>query len=108
MKNIDKHLKVYHAELCDQIKKLGSDPDVLYPFPVFEQHWKDNAKFGFYMGFVLIRIMLSEKGEHLNLENINFESMEGTDMFFSKIQNNDEYYRRMKIITDHMVANKYV
>ncbi|KAK9732379.1 Ecdysteroid kinase-like family [Popillia japonica] len=36
MKHIDDYLDLYHRELSDQLKKLGNDSDVLYPYAVFK------------------------------------------------------------------------
>ncbi|GJQ82640.1 hypothetical protein Trydic_g19658 [Trypoxylus dichotomus] len=108
MQNLQYYLKLYHDELTYQMEKLGSDPDTLYPFSVFEQHWKQHAKFGYYMGFMLIRMMLSEKEEQLDLEKIDFDNLSEAANVMPKIRNSEEYFRRMKILTEHMVSNGFI
>lgn len=108
LNNIDDYLKLYHEELSDQIRKMGSKPEVLYPYSVFEQHWRDNAEFGLYIAFTFIKIMLSEEDEHLDFEIMDLGSTNDGNNLFRKIKKTDEYYRRVKIVLEHVIQRGYI
>ncbi|GJQ78457.1 hypothetical protein Trydic_g11576 [Trypoxylus dichotomus] len=62
------YMKEYHEELSKRIRQLGSDPETLYPLLVLKEEWKKFAKFGFAMGFFLVKSILMSKDEMPNLE----------------------------------------
>ncbi|XP_049830761.1 uncharacterized protein LOC126272167 isoform X2 [Schistocerca gregaria] len=47
--NISDLLKTYHQSLSDMIQDLGSDPQVVYPYKIFEAEVKQFSTFGFIM-----------------------------------------------------------
>ncbi|KRT78399.1 phosphotransferase, partial [Oryctes borbonicus] len=102
------YLKLYHNELSEQIRLLGSEPEVLYPFPAFMKHWKDHCRFGFAMATIIIKVMLSEKDEVVNLEEIDLEDAEQLENLYPKFEKEEEFLRRMKVLAKYMIANGYL
>ncbi|XP_049787987.1 uncharacterized protein LOC126191227 [Schistocerca cancellata] len=47
--NISNLLKTYHHSLSEMIQDLGSDPQVVYPYEIFEAEVKQFSAFGFIM-----------------------------------------------------------
>lgn len=82
------HMKMYHEELSRQIRKLGSDPEALYPYDVFEKEWKDHSKFGFAISFMITKTKLS--GIRSTWERQN------------------EFSKRMKALAKHFIDNNFM
>ncbi|GJQ82638.1 hypothetical protein Trydic_g19656 [Trypoxylus dichotomus] len=108
LKETNYYLKLYHDELSKQLKLLGSEPDILYPFSALLKHWKDHCRFGFAMATLVIKIMLSEEDEVVNYEALDLENVEELENLFPKFKKEDEFLRRMKILAQYMVANEYL
>lgn len=100
---LDTYLDVYYTELCEEIKRLGSDPTVLYPRSVFDDEWKRYCKYGFTMCFMLFKVMLANKDEVPQMDVGNPE-----DQLFKKLNKEDEYTRRIRILTEFMVDKDYL
>ncbi|GJQ82636.1 hypothetical protein Trydic_g19654 [Trypoxylus dichotomus] len=108
LKKTNYYLKLYHDELSKQLKLLGSEPDVLYPFSALMKHWKDHCRFGFGMATIIIKVMLSEKDEVINLETIDLENVEQLENLYPKFEKEEEFLRRMKMLARYMIANEYL
>lgn len=103
----DAYLDIYYNELSEEIKRLGSDPNILYPRSVFDDEWKRFCKFGFAMSFMLLRIMLASKEEVPQVEKIDMEKPDEVE-FFKNLNKEDEYGRRIKALTEFMVDRNYL
>ncbi|KRT78397.1 hypothetical protein AMK59_7337, partial [Oryctes borbonicus] len=99
---LDTYLEMYYAELTDQLKQMGSDPEMLYPKEVFLKEWKQYCKFGFGISFMLIKIMLASKDEAPKMDEIDFENVERVELF-TKFDNEAEFLRRMRILAQFMI-----
>ncbi|GJQ82624.1 hypothetical protein Trydic_g19645 [Trypoxylus dichotomus] len=110
LNRLDSHLETYYAELSEQIKTLGSDPESLYPKEVFEKEWKQFCMYGFAMAFALIKYMLIKEDEIPNLETFEFEDTKSTKKLtlFPKFDNEEEYLRRLRILARFMVDRGYI
>lgn len=95
----DKLLKTYHTTLCNSIRKLGSDPNKLYPYTSFEQQLRKMGDFALLCGPLIIQIAVAnpkdignldeyaelvEKGENADLVN---EYDEDTQMEYTRLIN---------------------
>lgn len=47
LSNIEDLLNTYYHSLYNFMKQLGSDPDKIFPYKVFERHWKKYSLMGF-------------------------------------------------------------
>lgn len=60
----DKHyedfLNVYHSTLTEFLKRLGSDPEKLFPREAFDDHLKRFGRFGLTMAAMVLPIFVSE------------------------------------------------
>ncbi|KAI4466585.1 hypothetical protein MML48_2g00002815 [Holotrichia oblita] len=108
LNNLDNYLRIYHKELCKRMRDLGSDPDILYPFKILQQDWKQHGKYGFAMSFMLIRMMLSATDEVVSMEGVDFDNAEDCERMYPKIKNEDEFIRRMKILAEHVIKNEFL
>lgn len=80
-------MKHYHNSLSDIVRKLGSDPDKLFPFTEFQKSLKKFGKFAFLMGPVLTQIMLADPKDVPDLDEMSV-AMSKSDVEF--VQGFDE------------------
>ncbi|KRT78402.1 phosphotransferase, partial [Oryctes borbonicus] len=108
--NLNSHLEIYYEELSEQIRQLGSNPEILYPEDVFRNEWRRCSKYGFALAFVLLKFMLANKDEVPKLENIGLENLKvGENIgLFPKYENEEEYLGRVKMLAGFMVDNDYI
>ncbi|GJQ81313.1 hypothetical protein Trydic_g20526 [Trypoxylus dichotomus] len=104
----DIYLKLYHNELSRQIRQMGSNPDVLYPFPIFLMEWRKYCKFGFAMACLVIKAMLCSQDEAFDLAELNSEDGKQLENLFPKFDNQKEYVKRMKNLARFMIDNGYI
>ncbi|GJQ82634.1 hypothetical protein Trydic_g19652 [Trypoxylus dichotomus] len=104
---LDSYLETYYGELTDQLKRMGSDPEVVYPKKIFYKEWKQYCKFGFGMAFMLIKVMLVKKDEVPKFDEFDFEKSESHELF-SKFDNEAEYVRRLRTLAQFMVDRDYI
>lgn len=108
LNKLNSFLKVYHDELSRSMKNLGSDSEVLFPYSILERQWKEQGKFGYVMAFVSSMLILKEKDEKIfSFEEVDLENPESWKAYL-KIKKHDEYIQRLKILTEHMIANDFL
>ncbi|KAI4467402.1 hypothetical protein MML48_2g00014039 [Holotrichia oblita] len=101
-------LKVYHDELAENIRQLGSNPDLLYPYSILEKHWKEYGKHGFVLALINSLLVLVEKDENFfSFEDVDLNNPESWASLYKKIRKHDEYVERLKAIADHMIINNF-
>lgn len=108
LRKLDDFLEIYHEELSAQIRKMGSDPDVIYPLPVLKAEWKQYSHYGFSMAFMILRAMLSDKDKDNvpNFEEVNImEAM--NENGFSINEREDEFINRLRNVAQHFLLNEF-
>ncbi|KRT78403.1 hypothetical protein AMK59_7343 [Oryctes borbonicus] len=107
LENTERYLKIYHEELSRQIRQMGSDPQKLYPYEVFEADWRKLSLYGYGVAVLLIKMMLSEVEESPNFEGMkNGTEFENVEEFMPNIKKENEYMRRMKYITRYLIKKE--
>lgn len=106
--NLEKYLGIYYNKLASHLRKLGSNPDKIYPYSIFWEQWKKYARFGLIYAMTLIYIMLTEENESVNLEDVAEADKSVADAFNFEIANSDLYYDRVRHIILHFVENKFI
>lgn len=64
----DTLLKTYYSTLSDSIRKLGSDPNKLYPYASFEQQLRKMGEFALLTGPLIIQIAIASPKDVGNLD----------------------------------------
>lgn len=62
-------LKVYHTALCDIVRKLGSDPETIFPFSDLMNELRACGKYALIMGVMLVPFVNSEDGDVVDMED---------------------------------------
>ncbi|XP_055296576.1 uncharacterized protein LOC129565584 [Sitodiplosis mosellana] len=116
----DDFLKAYHESLSAHIRRLGSDPEKLFPFAVMLEHFRKYAKFGLVLSTVLLPMITTDRGNGLDLDELavkfeknkenNFENKEDLDAFNSFISDNSriKFNKRLRDVVIDMVRLGYV
>ncbi|KRT83016.1 hypothetical protein AMK59_3031, partial [Oryctes borbonicus] len=104
--NYKHYMQVYHDELSHRIKELGSNPDIVYPYSVFENEW---IYYGFYcFGFSVaaMRGLLARPESAPDFsERINTNNKEMLYSTFSDIPDNvDEWISRGRYLARHFIS----
>lgn len=60
----------YHKTLSNAIRRMGSDPDKLYPLAAFEQDLKTFGKFAFCYSPLMVQMMFVEPDELADLDQL--------------------------------------
>ncbi|XP_055298661.1 uncharacterized protein LOC129566598 [Sitodiplosis mosellana] len=66
----DDFLKVYHESLSTHIRKLGSDPEKLFPEKLMQEHFRKFGKFGLVLAAILLPLLTKDSGKEVDLDGI--------------------------------------
>ncbi|RZC41667.1 EcKinase domain containing protein, partial [Asbolus verrucosus] len=69
MINLDYYLKIYYKSFSSFLKKLGSEPEKLFPFEALKEHWKKYAKFGMIMALNILQIKMTDKNDFVDFSD---------------------------------------
>ncbi|ENN79971.1 hypothetical protein YQE_03594, partial [Dendroctonus ponderosae] len=61
-------LQIYYSSLSSMLKKLGCDPEKLFPYEELIRQWKKYSSFGFAMSSFVLQIVLLEKEDTIDIE----------------------------------------
>lgn len=100
-------LNTYYKSLCDHLRKLGSDPDRLFPHDVFLEHWKKFAAYGLHMSTMVIFLMMSEVDEIPDFHNIS-DLEDVAKEFNYESKNVKQYNERMRGVVLDCVKYGYL
>ncbi|XP_022909654.2 uncharacterized protein [Onthophagus taurus] len=100
--NAEYYLKLYYDTLSQRIAELGSDPEKLFPYHIFRDHWRKYSKFGLCMAFSVIKIQLFEKDEIPNILNPDTE-ITPTEAFAVVLKSQDVYIKRLKDLLEYFI-----
>ncbi|XP_014483034.1 PREDICTED: uncharacterized protein LOC106748726 [Dinoponera quadriceps] len=67
--HFDDMLKIYHSELSDGVKSLGSDPERVYPWNLFLKEVKEQFFFGLFASLEIIPLSLLEVSPSIDLDD---------------------------------------
>ncbi|XP_022920115.2 uncharacterized protein [Onthophagus taurus] len=100
--NVEIYTDAYYNKLKEQVEKLGSDVNKLYPKEVFLAHWKQFAKYGMMLAIVTNRVAFMSKDDIVDL----VDNKDGKMPIFSvDFKEKDRYFKLLKDLVDHFVQN---
>lgn len=107
IEDFERYMKIYYDELSKQIRQLGSDPEILYPFAVLKEEWKQFVKYGFAMSFIIIQGLIMEKDELPDFST-NPDAYNDGEHSLPKMKNEDVMISRLKTILRHFVKHNFL
>nr|XP_022909650.1 uncharacterized protein LOC111420836 [Onthophagus taurus] len=102
--NAEYYLKLYYDTLSQRIAELGSDPEKLYPYHIFRDHWRKYSKFGLCMAFFIVKAQLFEKDEIPNV--LNPDKISPTDAFSVVLKSQDVFVKRLKDLLEYFICHE--
>lgn len=102
----------YHRTLSEHIRRLGSDPDTLYPWTILQQHLKKFGKYAFVMCPVLLPMMVADAKDIPDMNEIaakmaNKEEDFGFAMTYSDDATEQKYRQRINDVFTDLVELGY-
>lgn len=85
-KSLRKHhfrdlLRAYYDQLTNNIRKLGSDPEKLFPYKALVSELKESGNFAFLVAPLMTQICVVDPNDVTNLDDIYNESTENGEKF---------------------------
>ncbi|XP_072379901.1 uncharacterized protein [Diabrotica undecimpunctata] len=108
--DLQTYLHVYHDKLSSQLRDFNLDPEEVFPFSKFENHFKLFMSYSLFLALLITKVTLSDADEipEHKEEAEKKKSEELLVLLASQIKNFEEYTRRIKIIINFLVKNKYL
>jgi hypothetical protein len=104
-------LDIYYKSLANFMRKLGSDPEKLYPETIFHEHLIKFGRFGLFMCCMLLPIITTRTEDVPNLdemaEKVAQRDESSLDAFNSK-NNEEEYKSKMSNVLRDMFEYGYI
>ncbi|XP_018568333.1 uncharacterized protein LOC108908702 [Anoplophora glabripennis] len=102
------YLKIYYETLSENLRKLSCDPENIFPYMLLERHWKTYAKFGLYMGLIVITLMLSEVEEAPIVKDVVKNGETIFDIFNYEGIHVNEFNKRILNIVTFMAEHELI
>lgn len=107
----EEFLQIYHKSLSTLLRKLGSDPEKLFPYDKLKSELKRVGKFGLLMAIMLLHIMVTSSDETPDMDVLAERSLnEGIvdDMEFKSKATELKYKRRIKDVIIDIDSKGYI
>ncbi|XP_031625367.1 uncharacterized protein LOC116342037 [Contarinia nasturtii] len=88
----DEFLKIYHNSLSDLLKRLGSDPEKLFPYEELLNQLKQFGKYVVFVAVIFIQIMFADEDSIPNVSDEQSDKL--TDDFFQISDESKPAYRK--------------
>lgn len=101
-KHFDDLLKIYHNSLTELLNSLGGDAEKQFPFEALLGHMKKFGKFGVFMSFVMIPLIMTKKENLPDLDAFTKETKDSPRSFLQQFSKADAGYKQRmnEILTD--------
>lgn len=108
LNDLKHYLSLYHEKLSKCIRELGSDPDLLYPYEIFEKEWIRFGLYSFGIAIESVKTMLVEKDNAPVLKepvDQNLTQLSSVvEQAWGKVPDHEEQYlNRLKSIARHLI-----
>lgn len=90
---------------------MGSDPDLLFPYKVMQEHFRKFGKFGLIMAVMLLPMITNESGNGLDLDELSVQIESGHEFEENPWLNEKtraKFDKRMHGVVADMVRLDYI
>lgn len=108
MENLEYYLLLYHDSLSSNLRMLGSDPDILYPYSKFKDHWRKYSRYGLILALLVIKNVLTESDEVELLDKIMTDGKNMCEVFMFRIRKDKIYKERIRDVIVHFAKNGFL
>ncbi|XP_008195690.1 uncharacterized protein LOC103313645 [Tribolium castaneum] len=92
--NFDEIIDVYYESFCSFVKKLGSDPDKVFPYEELLNQWKKFSLFGLVMMPNILRACVQDKDEVKDLAELVETGQGFTEAYKESFKNTKKFGER--------------
>lgn len=96
-------IKFYYDTLSTQIRRLGSDPNNVYPYSVFQEHLKRFAVIIFMLGPLMAEVMVADSATTSDLDEVSTRMTNGDKDVSLVGVFNEETQQRFKTRVDDLL-----
>lgn len=102
-------LRIYHTELSDTVRKLGSDPEKLFRFSDLTDELKRHGKFAVAMGVLLVAFVLAKQDEVRDMDEYSERLAKGENVsiFTVTSKDSDVYIKVVNDLIGDIIAYGY-
>nr|XP_022909651.1 uncharacterized protein LOC111420837 [Onthophagus taurus] len=100
--NAEHYLNLYYDTLSQRITELGSNPQKVFNYQIFREHYRKYSLFGLCMGFINVKAQLFEEGEVPNMLNPGGD-VNPLEAFSGILRNQDVYVKRMRDLIEYFI-----
>ncbi|XP_068895352.1 uncharacterized protein [Tenebrio molitor] len=104
-KDVRDLLKIYYESLEGCLRQLGCEPRELFPYEKLLEHWCKFSPYGLFLGNFILKFSMCEADEAPDFTETAEEGREFLENLKFSIQNQNQYYRRVKANLLHYVHN---
>jgi hypothetical protein len=108
LRRFDDVLERYYKSFSDFVRKLGSNPDEIYPFSQFLSDWKVFARFGVMMALMVMKIAVCDQDEVADLAETVESGLDMSDTFLYDVKDKELLKYRVLCVVEHIVERDFI
>lgn len=101
LNDLDKYLNIYYEQFSFSVRKLGSDPEKVYPYSILKRDWKTYSKFGFMMGIMVNKNKLTYEDDIMDFVDV-IEGVATEENLKKQVYDKEEFERRFLNMALHI------
>lgn len=106
--DLQTYLRLYHDSFAKTLREFQLDPDQIMSFSELQEQWKLYSKYGMVMSMFIIKVMLTEAHEAIDLSEIADSGKNMIEAFSDYTITSDKYMGRIGDIITFMSDNDYL
>ncbi|RZC41104.1 EcKinase, DUF1679, and/or APH domain containing protein, partial [Asbolus verrucosus] len=103
IEDLDIVLNEYYQSFSNYLRRLGSDPEVLYPLNKFLSEWKQFSKFGIFMSSLVMKICSVDVDEVPDIVETAEKGQDFSKAFLFTVRDKTNLRNRMRHIVKYAV-----
>nr|XP_023023754.1 uncharacterized protein LOC111511913 [Leptinotarsa decemlineata] len=101
LSRLEELLELYHSNLRDFLRQLGSDVEELFPYNILVNHWKKYTPYALALVTTFLELLFFQKQDVPEFENIQEQSDMAKFMEGNQLEDEDLYRERLISVIDH-------
>lgn len=107
-KHLDRLLREYHDTLSDALRRLGCDPDQVYPWETMQTQLRERGRYGLAMAAITVPLFLADSEEIPDLDSQFEKGVEIQDLFNVESKNGVQRDKRICDALEEMMDRGWI
>ncbi|XP_060526944.1 uncharacterized protein LOC132702376 [Cylas formicarius] len=103
-----KYMQIYYDVLSGSLTELGCNPDRVFSFKTFTDHWHRYARFGYFTAVTSLKATMCDSRDAPETGSIKEGATWGDQIRFATYEKEAEYERRMSDVVDFMIESGFI